>query len=63
MSSVAADGCFLSGECSSFYVSIKSTFIELLGVLGFANSPFLTVDQRCHFYPPGYALAKRFGIV
>ena len=44
ISSVAADGCFLSGECS-FYVSIKSTFVELLRVFGFAVICFGFLDS------------------
>ena len=44
-SSVAADGCFLSGECSSFYVSIKSTFIALLRVFRFAAVCFGCLDR------------------
>ena len=36
MSSVAADGCFLSGECSFFLCFNQKHFIALLRVFGFA---------------------------
>ena len=41
----APDGCFLSGECSSLYVSIRSTFIALLRVFGLAAVCFGCFDR------------------
>ena len=41
----AADGCFLSGESSSFYVSIRSTFIAELRVFGLAAVCFGFLDR------------------
>ena len=41
----AADGCFRSGESSSFYVSIRSTFIAELRVFGFAAVCFGCFDR------------------
>ena len=41
----AAEGCFLSGESSSFYVSIRSTFIIAeLRVFGLAAVCFGCLD-------------------
>jgi len=57
----AADGCFLSGECSSFYVSIRSTFIALLRVFGHAALCFGCLDsefrlKRASEFPFGVGL-------
>ena len=41
----AADGCFLSGELSSFYVSIRSTFIAELRVFGLTAVCFGFLDR------------------
>ena len=60
--SVAADGCCLSGECSSFYVSIRSTFIALLRVFGHAALCFGCLDsefrlKRASEFPFGVGLS------